>query len=74
MPRTHPQSHHSVIRDEFTDSVDFKADTVHGLDGMAKDPEVEAAQYEARIAAAGGVDIQILGIGTDGHVGFNEPM
>jgi glucosamine-6-phosphate deaminase len=63
-----------VIRDEFTASVDFGADAVHGLDGMAADPEAEAARYEARISAAGGVDIQILGIGTDGHVGFNEPM
>lgn len=74
LPNAHPQSYHSVIRDEFTDSVDFGADAVHGLDGMAEDPETEAEQYEARIAAAGGVDLQILGIGTDGHVGFNEPM
>ncbi|AUZ36099.1 glucosamine-6-phosphate deaminase [Arthrobacter sp. PGP41] len=74
LPSTHPQSYHSVIRDEFTASVDFDADAVHGLDGMAEDLRAEAEQYEARIAAAGGVDIQILGIGTDGHVGFNEPM
>jgi glucosamine-6-phosphate deaminase len=74
LPGEHPQSYHSVIRDEFTASVDFGADAVHGLDGMAADPEAEAARYEARISAAGGVDIQILGIGTDGHVGFNEPM
>lgn len=74
LPSAHPQSYHSVIRDEFTASVDFGPDTVHGLDGMAADPGAETAQYEARIAAAGGVDIQILGIGTDGHVGFNEPM
>lgn len=74
LPSAHPQSYHSVIRDEFTASVDFPADAVHGLDGMAADPVAEAAQYEARIAAAGGVDLQILGIGTDGHVGFNEPM
>ena len=74
LPAGHPQSYHSVIRDEFTASVDFGAGAVHGLDGMAPDPEAEAAAYEARIAAAGGVDIQILGIGTDGHVGFNEPM
>jgi glucosamine-6-phosphate deaminase len=74
LPGTHPQSYHSVIRDEFTASVDFGANAVHGLNGMAPDPEAEAEQYEARIAAAGGVDIQILGIGTDGHVGFNEPM
>lgn len=74
LPSAHPQSYHSVIRDEFTASVDFGPDAVHGLDGMAADPGAETAQYEARIAAAGGVDIQILGIGTDGHVGFNEPM
>jgi glucosamine-6-phosphate deaminase len=47
---------------------------VHSLNGQAEDPEAEAARYEARIAAAGGIDIQILGIGTDGHIGFNEPM
>ncbi|KRE91348.1 glucosamine-6-phosphate deaminase [Arthrobacter sp. Soil764] len=70
----HPQSYHSVIREEFTASVDFGADAVHGLDGIAEDLQAEAEQYEARIAAAGGVDLQILGIGTDGHVGFNEPM
>ena len=74
LPSAHPQSYHSVIRDEFTASVDFAADAVHGLNGMAEDLQAEAEQYEARIAAAGGVDIQILGIGTDGHVGFNEPM
>jgi glucosamine-6-phosphate deaminase len=74
LPSTHPQSYHSVIRDEFTASVDFGPDAVHGLHGMAADPESEAERYEARISAAGGVDIQILGIGTDGHVGFNEPM
>ena len=74
LPSAHPQSYHSVIRDEFTDNVDFGPDAVHGLDGMAADPGAETAQYEARIAAAGGVDIQILGIGTDGHIGFNEPM
>jgi glucosamine-6-phosphate deaminase len=74
LPSTHPQSYHSVIREEFVDSVDFAADAVHGLDGVAEDLEAETGRYEAAIAAAGGVDIQILGIGTDGHVGFNEPM
>lgn len=74
LPAEHPQSYHSVIREEFTGSVDFAPDAVHGLDGMAEDLEAEAAQYEERISASGGVDIQILGIGTDGHVGFNEPM
>lgn len=74
LPAGHPQSYHSVIREEFTASVDFGPDAVHGLDGMAEDLEAGAAAYEERISASGGVDIQILGIGTDGHVGFNEPM
>lgn len=74
LPPEHPQSYHSVIRDEFTDSVDFAADAIYGLNGMPDDLEAEAARYESGIIAAGGVDIQILGIGADGHVGFNEPM
>lgn len=74
LPTEHPQSYHSVIRAEFTDSVDFAAGAVHGLDGMAANPAAEALRYDAGIEAAGGVDIQILGIGTDGHIGFNEPM
>ena len=74
LPASHPASYHSVIRDEFTDSVDFGPGAVHGLNGTADGPAAEAARYDASIAAAGGVDVQILGIGTDGHIGFNEPM
>ncbi|KRE49517.1 glucosamine-6-phosphate deaminase [Arthrobacter sp. Soil736] len=74
LPASHPESYHSVIRREFTDSVDFTVGTVHGLDGEAENPAAEAGRYDASIAAAGGVDVQILGIGTDGHIGFNEPM
>jgi glucosamine-6-phosphate deaminase len=74
LPGDHPESYRSVIRREFTDSVDFRDDAVRSLDGQAPDPQAEAARYEAAIAAAGGVDVQILGIGTDGHIGFNEPM
>ncbi len=43
-------------------------------DGMAKDPAAEGHRYEAAISAAGGVDLQLLGIGRDGHIGFNEPL
>ena len=74
LPATHPQSYHSVIRREFTGRVDFRTDAVHGLKGTAADPAAEAGRYEKVLEASGGVDIQILGIGTDGHVGFNEPM
>ncbi|WP_369046737.1 glucosamine-6-phosphate deaminase [Sinomonas sp. P10A9] len=74
LPASHPESYRSVIRREIADHVDFASDAVHGLDGEAADPAAEAARYDASIAAAGGIDVQILGIGTDGHIGFNEPM
>ena len=71
LPRTHAESYHSVIRREFTDDVGL--DQVDGPNGEAEDIPAEAARYEAAIADAGGVDVQLLGIGTDGHLGFNEP-
>lgn len=71
LPRTHPESYHSVIRRELTDHVDL--DRVDGPDGEAVDIPAETARYDAAIADAGGVDVQLLGIGTDGHLGFNEP-
>ena len=74
LPASHPESYRSVIRREIADHVDFAPGAVHGLDGEAADPQAEAERYERAIAEAGGVDVQILGIGTDGHIGFNEPM
>lgn len=71
LPRTHPESYHSVIRREFTDEAGLER--VDGPNGEAQDIPAEAARYEAAIAEAGGVDVQLLGIGTDGHLGFNEP-
>ena len=46
---------------------------MHFLEGNAKDPDAECARYEAAIVEAGGIDLQILGLGTNGHIGFNEP-
>lgn len=74
LPAAHPESYRSVIRREFADHVDFPAGAVRGLDGEAPDPGLEAEMYDASIAEAGGVDVQLLGIGTDGHIAFNEPM
>ncbi len=71
LAQSHAESYHSVIRREFTDHVDL--DRVDGPDGEAADIPAEAARYEAAIAEAGGIDVQLLGIGTDGHIGFNEP-
>jgi glucosamine-6-phosphate deaminase len=53
--------------------VNIKPDNAHLPNGMAEDAEKECARYEAAIKAAGGVDLQLLGIGHNGHIGFNEP-
>ncbi|RIJ69729.1 glucosamine-6-phosphate deaminase [Nakamurella silvestris] len=74
LPRSHPESYFSVIRREFTDHVDLDPDRVHSPHGEAEDVAAEAIAYDRAIAEAGGVDVQLLGIGTDGHIGFNEPI
>ena len=73
LPSDHPQAYSNVIRTEFTAHVDFADDAVHSPDGLASDLRQSCAGYEAKIAEAGGVDLQILGVGTDGHIAFNEP-
>lgn len=73
LPTGHPQRYRHVIATEFTDHVDFAPDAVHGPDGNATDLAAACTAYEAAITDAGGVDLQILGIGADGHIGFNEP-
>ncbi len=69
----HPQSYHQVIRTSFVDHVDFPQGGVHGPHGWAQDLDAAASAYDRAIQKAGGVDLQILGIGSDGHIGFNEP-
>ncbi|MCZ9883616.1 glucosamine-6-phosphate deaminase [Arthrobacter sp. B2a2-09] len=73
LPDQHPELYREVIRREFTRHVDFAEDKVHGPDGFGVDLSGACNSYEDQIRAAGGVDLQILGIGTDGHIGFNEP-
>ncbi|RAZ32831.1 glucosamine-6-phosphate deaminase [Microbacterium sp. SMR1] len=73
LPAGHPESYRSVIEREVVEPVGFdpaRIEVPHGdLDGI----ETAGEQYEAAIRAAGGVDLQILGIGRTGHIGFNEP-
>lgn len=69
----HPESYRQVIARELEERVDFRPGAVEGPDGAADDLPSACARYESAISAAGGVDLQILGIGTDGHVAFNEP-
>lgn len=73
LPDGHPCRYRTVIEDDFTARVDFGPDTVHGPDGNAADLDQACRDYEDAITQAGGVDLQILGIGTDGHIAFNEP-
>lgn len=73
LPREHPESYASVIDREVTRPLGLDPGRVMVPDGRAADLQVAAHRYEAAIAEAGGVDIQILGIGANGHVGFNEP-
>lgn len=73
LPADHPERYRTVIERELVSRVDFADGAVRGPDGGAEDLTAACAQYEEGIAEAGGVDLQILGIGTDGHVAFNEP-
>jgi glucosamine-6-phosphate deaminase len=73
LPPEHPQRYAAVIRRGLTDHLDLKPDAVHGPDGGAGDLLTECARYEEAIVAAGGVDVQIAGVGSDGHIAFNEP-
>lgn len=69
----HPQSYVSVIRRDVVEPLRMDPSLVHVPDGRAADVYAAAAAYDRSIAAAGGVDVQILGIGANGHIGFNEP-
>jgi glucosamine-6-phosphate deaminase len=73
LPPEHEQSYYSTIRRELTDHVELPLDQLITPQGDAPDLIAEAERYDAAIVAAGGVDIQILGIGANGHIGFNEP-
>lgn len=69
----HPQSYHSFMWEKLFRRVNVSIKNVNIPDGLAKDVPAACEQYERKIAAAGGIDLQLLGIGTHGHIGFNEP-
>jgi len=73
LPREHPQSYHSFMWEHLFRHVNIAKKNIHIPDGNAKDIPKSCAKYERQIRAAGGIDLQVLGIGTDGHIGFNEP-
>jgi glucosamine-6-phosphate deaminase len=73
LPPSHGQAYARVIRTEFTNHIDIDSRRVYGPNGMADDIFIAAQEYDALIATAGPVDVQLLGIGVNGHIGFNEP-
>ena len=70
---THPQSYRSFMQQSLFDHINIDSSRTHVPDGRALDFETHCRQYEQRIKDAGGIDLQILGIGADGHIAFNEP-
>ena len=73
LPAEHPESYHSVIRRQVVEPLKLDPAAVHVPDGTAADVDAACAAYERLITETGGIDIQILGIGANGHIGFNEP-
>lgn len=73
LPVDHPERYRNVIERDFVARVDIDQANVHGPDGLAGDLPAACTAYEQAITDAGGIDLQILGVGTDGHVAFNEP-
>ena len=69
----HPQSYRRFMQQHLFDHVNINASKTHVPDGRALDFETSCRQYEQKIKDAGGIDLQVLGIGTDGHIAFNEP-
>ena len=69
----HSGSFRTFMERHLFDGVNLRGERIHFLNGVAADLNAECDRYEAAIAAAGGIDLQLLGIGTNGHIGFNEP-
>lgn len=73
LPRDHEQSYYTFMWENLFSQINIKPENVHIPDGMTEDVPAFCAEYERKIVASGGIDLQVLGIGSDGHVGFNEP-
>ena len=70
---THEQSYRYFMQQNLFDHIDIKPENTHVLNGLAKDPNAECAAYNKLIAELGGIDLQLLGMGHNGHIAFNEP-
>ena len=73
LPAQHRRTFHAFMDRHLFCRVNIPIRHIHFLDGSAKDLDAECARFERAITAAGGIDVLILGIGANGHIGFNEP-
>ena len=73
LPATHPQSYHYFMHEHFFQHVNIPQHNINIPSGTTSNYPAFCQWYEGRIAECGGIDLQILGIGTDGHIAFNEP-
>lgn len=69
----HPASYRRFMQEHFFHGVNVRPENIHIPDGLASDIPAHCLEYEQANARAGGIDVQVLGIGSDGHIGFNEP-
>lgn len=74
LPETHPESYHSFMHRNLFAHIDCPKENIHILNGNAIDLEAECRHYEKMIEETGGIDLFIGGIGSDGHIAFNEPF
>jgi glucosamine-6-phosphate deaminase len=73
LERSHPGSFYQFVDEHLFSGINVDRGRVHALNGAARDLAEECDRYEAAIADAGGIDLQLLGLGRNGHIGFNEP-
>lgn len=73
LDHSHPQSYYYFMMENLFDGINVPKENIHVPSGLMKDIESECAAYDDAIAAAGGIDVQVLGIGNNGHIAFNEP-
>jgi glucosamine-6-phosphate deaminase len=73
LPSTHDQSYHYFMHENLFDHININPSNIHVPSGVVRDFDRYCQWYEEEIAKVGGIDLQVLGIGSDGHIGFNEP-
>ncbi|MDD2521330.1 MAG: glucosamine-6-phosphate deaminase [Anaerolineaceae bacterium] len=73
LPPTHDQSYCHYMRENLFDHIDITPGNTHVPDGLTQDPNGYGREYDEMITCMGGIDLQLLGIGSNGHIAFNEP-